>query len=397
VLFPIIERQIYYHTTVHFSTAWRDCNFEQDRLTKLVSENPRILNYVRILEIHVVLEHTGENDHIIVEQLEEFAETLLLFPSLECIILSTPKIRFWEWPDNFRAALEDRLKLPTVKEVHFVGNQGLPFSLIGNCKNIENILLEGVFEPSDEEEEEDLTPLQLKSLTLSDISHSLDAEQLHIKKLKSLKCSESSVEMLSSLLGECAETLNKLDIDLTYSRCKPQCFFFQQDAYTTETLDSTNYSFKSGKVKDVPFGRLSHIPPNLQELIIRAPVLIDNEFDDDLVSTPKQCWSYLPAVADIVLSLIPPPQSLIIDIKIHLFDFSSNLANVDFSPLAALGTAALSISQIDLYVHTDNLPPAVTHAQILSSLMEYEDVTGSIMEGTIKIHAERAAPGYVED
>jgi hypothetical protein len=164
-----------------------------------------------------------------------------------------------------------------------------------------------------------------------------------------------------------------------------------------QLLDSTNYSFVTGKIKDIALGQLSPIPPKLQQLTIRAPILIDNEFDEDLISTPKQCWSYLPAVADIIYSFIPPPQHLIVDIKIHLFDFNSNLANIDFSPLAALGTAALSISHIDLYIHTDNLPPEVTHAQILSSLADYEDVMGSIMEGTLIIHPERAAPGYVEE
>jgi hypothetical protein len=223
ILFPIIERQVYHHTTVHFSTGWLDCNFEPDRLTKLVSEDPRILNYVRILQIKIELPHRGGNAQTIMEQLDKFADTLLLFPFLECIMLTTSKSHHWYWPDDFRAALEDRLKLPTVKEVHLIGYQDYPFSLIGNCKNIENLLLEGNFEPIDEEEEEDSTPLQLKSLVLSGIPYPLEVVELHIKKLQSLKCSESCVDGLSGLLGKCSETLKNLDIDLTYSKCKTQC------------------------------------------------------------------------------------------------------------------------------------------------------------------------------
>jgi hypothetical protein len=232
VLSPIIERQLFYHTTVGFATGMLDCTFEPSRLSKIVSKSPRILTYVRILEIKVETDRSGYQDLGIQKQQDDFAETLLLFPLLECIILTTPKSRMWEWPDVFRAALEERLSLPTVKDVHFVGNQDVPFSLIGNCKNIENLLLEGTFEAldGDEDEESDSEtlapvsgPLQLKSLTL--FSHSLPAEALHIKKLQSLKYAEAAVGDLSKLLGVCSGTLKELDIDLTYSQCKAHVFF----------------------------------------------------------------------------------------------------------------------------------------------------------------------------
>jgi hypothetical protein len=222
VLFPIIERQLYYHTTVRFARGWRDsdCGFEPDCLSKLVSENPRILNYVRILQIQVDLDQMRSEDQAIVSQLDEFAETLLMFPFLQCIILTTSKKRAWHWPKGFRAALEDRLNLPTVKEVHMVGRQDSPFALIGNCTNVENLLLSGSFMSA--EESVDATPLQLKSLTLPHISHFysfVDSIKLHIEDLQSLRCAQSSVDQLPALLGVCSKTLNKLDVDLTHSQC----------------------------------------------------------------------------------------------------------------------------------------------------------------------------------
>jgi hypothetical protein len=119
--------------------------------------------------------------------------------------------------------------------------------------------------------------------------------------------------------------------------------------------------------------------------------------DEDGIFTPKRCCSYLPVIGEIINLFIPPPRHLLLDIKIHLFDFSSNLANVDFSPLEVLGPAALSIPRIDLYVHTDVLPSDVTSAQILSWLVDYEDVMRSIEKGILICHWERTAPGYVED
>ncbi len=220
VLSPIVERHLYYNTTVHFGEGWSDLDLIPDWLSQLVSENPRILNYVRILEIQVELDRTGSQEQGINKQLDDFASTLLMFPLLKCIMLTTPKNRIWDWPDVFRAALEDRFNLPTVKEVHLVGNQESPFLLIGNCKNIENLVLSGSFE---EAEEVDSTPLQLKSLTLS--QSSLDLVNPHINRLQSLKCAESAVDDLPELLGVCSKTLNKLDIDLTYSPCEAQVFF----------------------------------------------------------------------------------------------------------------------------------------------------------------------------
>jgi len=75
-----------------------------DCLSNLISENPNILNYVRILQIQVDLDQMRTEDQAIMTQLDEFAETLLMFPFLESIILTTSKKRVWYWPDVFRAA-----------------------------------------------------------------------------------------------------------------------------------------------------------------------------------------------------------------------------------------------------------------------------------------------------
>lgn len=245
VLSQIIERQFFYHTTIGFATGRLDCTFEPDLLSAVVAESPRILTYVRILEIKVETDRSGYQDAVIQKQQDGFAKTLRLFPLLNRIILTTPKSRMWVWPDVFRAALKDCLSLATVTDVHFVGYQEVPFSLIGNCQNIESILLDGVFDaPYNEDEDEDENenegedgeedgeedenkdpasvpasrPLQVKSLTL--FSGQVPAEADYIKKLQSLKCAQLAVGNLSRLLEVCSGTLKELDIDLTYSDCK---------------------------------------------------------------------------------------------------------------------------------------------------------------------------------
>jgi len=121
---------------------------------------------------------------------------------------------------------------------------------------------------------------------------------------------------------------------------------------------------------------------------------VENEFDEDFM-IPKNYESYLPAAADIIKSfVVSPPRRLILDINVHLFEISSNLATVDFSPLTVLGTAALSIPRIDLYVHTGILPSDDTFAQLLASLADSDDIMRAIEKGVLNIQSEATAPDY---
>ena len=236
VLSQIVERHIYCYIHVYFDNLDRWEFLENDefgpiRLSNFISKNPRILHYVRTLRIYVHLDHFCPDLDFMAKKLNQFAETLLMFPSLECIKLDIPKNRLFIWPDDFRAALEDRLKLPTLKEVHMEGNHDFPCSLINNHTNIENLLLSGSFQGA-------IRPLcgsnlpQLKSLTLLSGNlrySSLPSVKHHINELQSLTCASSAVSYLPELLGVCSQTLKKLDIDLLLSPCKMRVSFIIND------------------------------------------------------------------------------------------------------------------------------------------------------------------------
>jgi hypothetical protein len=115
--------------------------------------------------------------------------------------------------------------------------------------------------------------------------------------------------------------------------------------------------------------------------------------DYDVYGTQRSYSSWLPAAAEMIKLFISSVQHLILDVDIDLRPsaFSGSI-NVDFSPLSILGAASLSIPRIDLYVHTGLLPPAITRAQLLSSLGDNEDIVRSIKEGVLIIHAEKTAP-----
>ena len=134
---------------------------------------------------------------------------------------------------------------------------------------------------------------------------------------------------------------------------------------------------------------LSPVPPNLQQLTLRVVIYVEGDFQ------PTHCVSYLPAAIKAINTFASSVRHLTIELDLGVGCLPSYLALVDFSPLAALG--ALSIPRIDLYVHTDTRPPAVTLASLLSSLAPYDDVMKLIEEGKLVIHPEETAPDYLRE
>jgi len=201
---------------------------------------------------------------------------------------------------------------------------------------------------------------QLKSLTLI-IPTTYSPSSLmvsvgpHIKELRSLKCVWSAVDKLPELLEVC---LLSLDIDLEYSRCKVQISSDSQAAATLKIV------LKTGEANDISLPKLSPVPPNLQRLTIRVPVFVETTHSTGNPPTSR-CCSYLPAAALLINSFGSSVQHLILAIDFLLCGILSNLAKVDFSPLAVLGAASLSILRIDLCAHTAILPPRHPRSSIV--------------------------------
>jgi hypothetical protein len=223
VLSPIIERHLYYHMVVKVGHGETDHAYESNQLSQLISENPRILYHVRILQLHVHDFWWWNQNWSFKDFLDEFAPTLLMFPVLECVMLTLSDARSdtWSWSNAFRTALEDRLKLSTFKEIHLTGSKGFPFSILDHCKNIENLTLSGSFIAEGQYCDQDLPRLKSLSLLTHFISSSLFAwVKLHINGLQSLTCGLSSMALLPKILGVCSGTLKNLEVDLTLSPCK---------------------------------------------------------------------------------------------------------------------------------------------------------------------------------
>jgi len=228
-LYQIVERYLYHHLVVHIgkptkSTSSLHHSHEPNRLSKAVFRNPRILNYVRILQIEIKISSQWEDAAR--QQLDCFAKTLRGFPLLECIILTTSAHHEWYWSGVFRAALEGRLNLPTVSGIHLLGQSEFPSSLLDNRENIKNLSLSALALFN---EGHNVKLPKLQTLTLSIHFMSFDILswiKLHISDLKSLKYTATSgLWALSEMLMVCSQTLEKLDISLIDTKCKGYFLF----------------------------------------------------------------------------------------------------------------------------------------------------------------------------
>jgi len=388
VLLPIVERHLYYHVNVFIgrrrSRSISDYALKPDLLSKRLSENPRILHYVRILQIDIAFDCLSE-----MGQLRKFAKTLLMFPLLECIMLRTFSGLQWSCPDFFRAALEDRLNLPTVRELHLTGSRdGDVSSLFEICKNIKSLSLLGTFEVYCLGVS---TLPQLKSLDLSAyfISDPLRTWlKPHITELQSLKCASFGVGELPQLFEVCKGTLTTLEVDLTNTECKVHVSSDSHDA-NAETLDSIRYQIMNGDKEIADLPEIPSVPPNLQYLTIHSRVSLSYDNEEN----PVCGVSYLPAAAEIINLFITSKslQHLVLDIDIDIIALS-DFDKLYLSPLDELGTASASIERIDLYVRTGLTPP---HDQLLSLLEDFTSIAEWNKRGILVIHLEESAPDWV--
>jgi len=195
---------------------------------KLLSDKPRIVNYVRVLRIEFDLEY--DLTVIRTVHFKRIAAILPLFSGLECIVLSIARMMTWErdLPQVFRKALEGCLCLPTLRELHIERYiNDFPVSMLDSHANIDCFSLCGTPKVSTVA---DTTYPQLKSLSITGfylnenhISFGAWAKP-RITRLRSLKYDYSSDRTLLELLEICSDTLSTLDITLgndVDGQCEP--------------------------------------------------------------------------------------------------------------------------------------------------------------------------------
>jgi len=215
----IVERYQFHHIII--KTGFSDFAFSltPSDLLKHLTETPRIVNFVTILQID--FDSTSYREIPIEHTLSEIASLMPRFPLLECIILSTRASfpdSLNDLPQSFRKALEDCLRLPTLQEVHF-GNISFRLSMLDNHANINYLSLSRP--PEFEPEYLETSYPQIKSLAFEGFKYYHRGDcfatwaKRHVTQLQSLKYDLSCHKMISYVLDVCSDTLENLYICIT--------------------------------------------------------------------------------------------------------------------------------------------------------------------------------------
>jgi len=389
----MVEKYRYYHVVIHTGETKIEYCLEPSYLTNLLSDKPRIANYVHVLQVEFPL-HRWQ----MAPYLEQIIPILPMFPVLECIVLSAPYFEI-SWEENlsqdFKKAIEGCLHLPSLKEVH-VGCFDFPLSTLDDHANIDCFSFSGTPTIS---EFADATYPHLTYLSVEDpffdksgypIIFNSWAKQ-HIAKLQSLKCDYPSDETTLELLASCSDTLNNLDLSLTgsiSSECESSLVAYHSDiesfipVATTYELKKRYLSPDRGTHPRVNLSSLSH----LQHLTIRAVIYFSR---GDYYNI---CVTFLPAAMEI-LNTVSSLQQLTIEINVNIssgyrspYDFAT-IDDVDLSPLTGLTPLAenpVSIRHIDLYFNFED--EKFPQTKIVSLLAMYGGLKGLIKRGVLVVH-----------
>jgi len=216
ILSHIVERYRFHHIIIAPGPTDFTYSFRVSDLLRYLSEAPRIVNYVAVLQVEFRYRQDA--------YLEEITSLLPMFPMLECFMF--PARRYWtcsallwkDLPQSFRTAVETHcLHLPTMREVH-VGNVVFPLSTLDNHANIDYLSLSR--SPETERQDLETAHPQIKSLALQGLEHE-DSEvfrtwaRKHILELQTLKYDFSCHEIMLAVFGISSNTLKNLYLSLT--------------------------------------------------------------------------------------------------------------------------------------------------------------------------------------
>ena len=214
----IVERYLYYHVIIPSATSYqtdhrRGYRLESWRIIKLLSEAPKVVDHVCILELSLRFLKGG------LRSFEVIAPILSKFHALRCLRLTSPTSEDIWWQDVvplcFRTALEDCLRLPTLQEVH-INYIHFPIFVLNDIPNITRLSISHSLETLVCSK----SPFpQLESLSLYHIDSKYRPYLIawgkhHIAKLRSLTCDYSDENFVLELVRICSDSLESLDISM---------------------------------------------------------------------------------------------------------------------------------------------------------------------------------------
>ena len=383
ILSQIVEKYWFRHITLRTGFTNFTFSFTPSDMLRCLTETPRIVNYVAILEVEFIYDQDRD---WMTPYLKEIASLLPMFPLLECIMLPSRRndsaLLWRDLPQNFRTAVENCLHLPTLQEVH-VGDMSFPLSTLDNHANINYLSLAGP--PEIEPLHLEITHPQIKSLALEGFQlHDSEVfrtwAKRHILELRRLKYDFSCPEIILEVFKICGDTL-----EILYLYLHREGILRGSSSRLAQVWRSIA-EFPETESSDLV--DLSSLP-RLRHLTIQIYFEWHN-------SGETMRTTYLGTAIKILKtasSLKQVQLTICIEIYVDPFESDANweqIDDIDFSPLTFLTESLVCFPHVDLYIYTAKL--RFTYAKMDSLLAKYEGLVKLIEQGVLVIHPDETAP-----
>jgi hypothetical protein len=206
------ERYLYYRIIVDVKA---DGDEDIAELSRQLSENPRLRNYVRILAINISKDLVSE----MTTMMEATTSILSALPLVNKVsLVSTPKYNTaWDQiHKNFHSVFVDILQQSSVQDVHLEDLTGFPMSIFDTCPGIKTLSLCDCRTFTRSNSSSTCPPLESLSIRGSDDPTIFLWAINHVDRLTSLVLRPDLEEFsaYSALLEACSSSVTRLELDL---------------------------------------------------------------------------------------------------------------------------------------------------------------------------------------
>ena len=374
----IIEPILYAHVIVIIHDAnYEDqhhLKFKPHQLSTLLSDNPRILNYLRSLCVDLSL----LDDEVLTELV-----AILPRLKLERIQLTCTDFAHWNWFDVvFRTAFVAYISTSFMKEVCIDDIYGIPLSSFANCTGLKRLTL---FDSVPQSNPGPFNFPQLETLELSDWAmrdHSpvflswLSTHACGLRSLTLTTCTKDVIQgFLPHLLAICSISL--VNLSIYYTKTSKPIYLVTRVVLTPVVL-----SHNAGLV-EIDFPRL----PSLERLRLCT-----------YTSSSEGFSNYLVHHALIMITQILQNLSSIKYLTLIIcLRFGGDTTQIDWSPLADfLSDRRSSFQHTDLYVRAAKGGGEISSGEVISMLSRCGNLMSLVKAGYVSVKEEKCLDVHVD-
>ena len=354
ILSKLVERHLYSTIILHdepLSPHVHHLCLRISQLTKRLSDNAHVANYVRNLTIYV------NSDLRLVRptNLEDILPIMPMFSQLRKVTFSDYTGRGLSWQRlsmKFRSAFFNTLNQQPLKDVSIGHISGFPLSLLDNCETVRSLTLYRCSYVHHEGALHKPGPATLESLSIRDCDKTSLRNIIawvRTRRVRSLEFLQR-FELFPQLLSGCVNSLTDLTLDFENIESVSCIFLIMCSGADRCWLVSSIFKFSLDDNIPELLPTINTFPftlsaaPHLKKLSVCSEPLIRRPFVAYLKAPYWQHYSDVPAITQLIRTAPPSLEELILKIKFNEGQ-SGPLPNghVIWSPFIPLATECSSL------------------------------------------------------